>query len=114
MGSPLPNGRLYCVVCLRRRSRCLRLQMSLMGHTRRSAASFLLLRKSMSSTNLSWIICRDEYDDRAFVLIHRHQPQSLWQAGTQRYGADHVDAAEKYAAQDRVALHHASAQCAPG
>src|SRR6266700_2125245 len=55
-----------------------------------------------------------ENDDRAFVLIHRHQPQSLWQAGTQRYGADHVDAAEKYAAQDRVALHHASAQCARG
>src|SRR5438477_9307816 len=67
MGSPLQNDRLCCVVCLRRRSRCARLQMSLMCHTRRSAASFVLLRTSMSSTNLRCLICRDEYTRRVFL-----------------------------------------------
>ncbi len=55
-----------------------------------------------------------EIDDRASVLIHKHQHQSLWQAGTQMYAADREDAAGRYAASDRVALHHASARCAPG
>src|SRR5260370_27350939 len=55
-----------------------------------------------------------ENDDRAFVLIHMHQHQSLWPAGTQRCAADHGDAAGRFAALDRVALHHASAQFAPG
>ena len=64
---PLQHGRRCGVVCLRRRSRCARLQMSLMCHTRRSAASFVLLRTSMSSTNLRCLICRDEYTRRVFL-----------------------------------------------
>ena len=41
-------------------------------------------------------------DDRVSVLVHKHQHQSLWQAGKQMYAADREDAAEKYAL--RIAL----------
>ena len=43
MGYPLPNSRLCCTVCLRRKNLCATLQMILASHMKRSGVWFVLL-----------------------------------------------------------------------
>lgn len=54
-----------------------------------------------------------EIDAQAVAPTRTHRPQSPSLIGKQRYGADHVDAAAKYGAQDHVARRHASVRFAP-